>query len=50
MNIIFGPQYRVGEKKTFGSLSGYSYVFEDNAFDNGVTNNANKCFCRKGRP
>ncbi|KAH8345406.1 hypothetical protein KR067_010470, partial [Drosophila pandora] len=40
--------YRVGEKKTFGSLSGYSYVFEDNAFDNGVTNDANKCFCRKG--
>ncbi|XP_017109255.1 scavenger receptor class B member 1 isoform X6 [Drosophila bipectinata] len=40
--------YRVGEKKTFGRLSGYSYVFEDNAFDNGVTNTANKCFCRKG--
>ncbi|XP_044572457.1 scavenger receptor class B member 1 isoform X4 [Drosophila ananassae] len=40
--------YRVGEKKKIGSLSGYSYVFEDNAFDNGVTNDANKCFCRKG--
>ncbi|XP_070068807.1 scavenger receptor class B member 1 isoform X2 [Drosophila takahashii] len=40
--------YRVGEEKTYGSLKGYSYVFEANAFDNGVTNKANKCFCRKG--
>ncbi|XP_052854701.1 scavenger receptor class B member 1 isoform X1 [Drosophila gunungcola] len=40
--------YRVGEEKTYGSLKGYSYMFEENAFDNGVTNKANKCFCRKG--
>ncbi|XP_050746290.1 scavenger receptor class B member 1 isoform X2 [Drosophila biarmipes] len=40
--------YRVGEEKTYGRLKGYSYVFEDNAFDNGETNKANKCFCRKG--
>ncbi|XP_037731854.1 scavenger receptor class B member 1 [Drosophila subpulchrella] len=40
--------YRVGEEKTYGSLKGYSYVFEDNAFDNGVINKANKCFCRRG--
>ncbi|XP_002133269.1 scavenger receptor class B member 1 isoform X1 [Drosophila pseudoobscura] len=40
--------YRVGEQRTFGSLKGYNYVFEDNAFDNGATNEANKCFCRKG--
>ncbi|KAH8272209.1 hypothetical protein KR018_011741, partial [Drosophila ironensis] len=40
--------YRVGGEKTFGSLKGYSYVFEENAFDNGLTNKANKCFCRKG--
>ncbi|XP_039148988.1 scavenger receptor class B member 1 isoform X2 [Drosophila simulans] len=40
--------YRVGNEKTYGSLKGYNYVFEDNAFDNGATNEANKCFCRKG--
>ncbi|ALC40414.1 CG40006 [Drosophila busckii] len=40
--------YRVGEERTFGSLRGYDYVFEDNAFDNGATNEANKCFCRNG--
>ncbi|KAH8389058.1 hypothetical protein KR200_001002, partial [Drosophila serrata] len=40
--------YRVGEEKTYGALKGYNYVFEDNAFDNGVSNEANKCFCRKG--
>ncbi|KAH8421209.1 hypothetical protein KR009_000156 [Drosophila setifemur] len=40
--------YRMGEEKTFGSLKGYSYVFENNAFDNGVTNLDNRCFCRNG--
>ncbi|XP_043063816.1 scavenger receptor class B member 1 isoform X1 [Drosophila ficusphila] len=40
--------YRVGEEITLGSLKGYSYVFEENAFDNGVSNQANKCFCRNG--
>ncbi|XP_034474104.1 scavenger receptor class B member 1 [Drosophila innubila] len=40
--------YRVGEERTFGSLKGYNYVFEDNAFDNGAINEANKCFCRRG--
>ncbi|EDW76211.2 uncharacterized protein Dwil_GK14781 [Drosophila willistoni] len=40
--------YRVGEERTFGSLKGYNYVFEENAFDNGAINEANKCFCRKG--
>ncbi|XP_070140391.1 scavenger receptor class B member 1 isoform X2 [Drosophila kikkawai] len=40
--------YRVGDEKTYGRLKGYNYVFEDNAFDNGVNNEANKCFCRKG--
>ncbi|XP_030377493.1 scavenger receptor class B member 1 isoform X2 [Scaptodrosophila lebanonensis] len=40
--------YRVGEEKTFGSLKGYNYVFEENAFDNGAINEANKCFCRNG--
>ncbi|XP_032595208.1 scavenger receptor class B member 1 isoform X2 [Drosophila grimshawi] len=40
--------YRDGEERTFGSLKGYNYVFEENAFDNGAINEANKCFCRKG--
>ncbi|KAH8251459.1 hypothetical protein KR038_000161, partial [Drosophila bunnanda] len=47
-HILLFIQYRVGEEKTYGSLKGYNYVFEDNAFDNGVSNEANKCFCRKG--
>uniref|UniRef100_A0A1A9W5I5 Scavenger receptor class B member 1 n=1 Tax=Glossina brevipalpis TaxID=37001 RepID=A0A1A9W5I5_9MUSC len=33
---------------TKGSLQGYRYRFEDNAFDNGRYNIKNKCFCRKG--
>ncbi|XP_023158609.1 scavenger receptor class B member 1 isoform X2 [Ceratitis capitata] len=41
--------YRTGEPQTHGSLTGYKYVFEENAFDNGATNEANKCFCRKGK-
>ncbi|XP_051858573.1 scavenger receptor class B member 1 isoform X2 [Drosophila albomicans] len=40
--------YRVGEERTFGSLKGYDYVFEENAFDNGAINEDNKCFCRQG--
>ncbi|TDG46135.1 hypothetical protein AWZ03_007477 [Drosophila navojoa] len=40
--------YRDGEERTFGSLKGYNYVFEENAFDNGAINEANKCFCRHG--
>ncbi|XP_064553706.1 scavenger receptor class B member 1 isoform X1 [Drosophila montana] len=40
--------YRDGEERTFGSLKGYNYVFEENAFDNGAINEANKCFCRRG--
>ncbi|XP_049317422.1 scavenger receptor class B member 1 isoform X1 [Bactrocera dorsalis] len=41
--------YRTGEPQTYGSLTGYKYVFEENAFDNGANNEANKCFCRKGK-
>nr|XP_014102705.1 scavenger receptor class B member 1 isoform X2 [Bactrocera oleae]XP_036226453.1 scavenger receptor class B member 1 isoform X2 [Bactrocera oleae] len=41
--------YRSGEPEKYGSLTGYKYVFEENAFDNGVNNEANKCFCRKGK-
>ncbi|XP_053961153.1 scavenger receptor class B member 1 isoform X1 [Anastrepha ludens] len=41
--------YRTGEPQTYGSLTGYKYVFEENAFDNGINNEANKCFCRKGK-
>ncbi|XP_054083569.1 scavenger receptor class B member 1 isoform X2 [Zeugodacus cucurbitae] len=41
--------YRSGEPQTYGSLTGYKYVFEENAFDNGVNNEANKCFCRKSK-
>ncbi|XP_067620772.1 scavenger receptor class B member 1 isoform X2 [Eurosta solidaginis] len=41
--------HRTGEPQTYGSLTGYKYVFEENAFDNGVHNEANTCFCRKGK-
>ncbi|XP_037958648.1 scavenger receptor class B member 1 isoform X2 [Teleopsis dalmanni] len=41
--------HRVGEEKKYGSLTGYKYVFEENAFDNGAINPDNKCFCRQGK-
>ncbi|XP_065358409.1 scavenger receptor class B member 1 isoform X1 [Calliphora vicina] len=36
------------ERVNVGSLSGYKYVFEENALDNGRINPENKCYCRNG--
>ncbi|KAM7351909.1 scavenger receptor class B member 1 isoform 2-T2 [Cochliomyia hominivorax] len=36
------------ERVQVGSLTGYKYVFEENALDNGRINPENKCFCRHG--
>ncbi|XP_023291780.2 scavenger receptor class B member 1 isoform X1 [Lucilia cuprina] len=41
--------HRSGEERvSVGSLSGYKYIFEENALDNGRINPENKCFCRHG--
>lgn len=39
---------RNSEEQQFGSMTGYTYVFENNSFDNGFLETKNKCFCRKG--
>lgn len=43
-------QFRSGDERiNVGSLTGYKYVFEENALDNGRLNTENKCFCRHGK-
>lgn len=39
---------RIGDETTVGSLSAYKYMFEENSMDNGVYDERNKCFCKKG--
>lgn len=39
---------RNSEERQFGSMMGYTYVFENNSFDNGFEDTKNKCFCREG--
>lgn len=39
---------RRSDETRFGSMTGYTYVFENNSMDNGIVDEKNKCFCRKG--
>ncbi|KAL5282474.1 SCRB5 family protein [Megaselia abdita] len=39
---------RDSEEQRFGSMTGYTYVFEKNSMDNGINETKNQCFCREG--
>lgn len=50
LHIFFSFQLRAdNERYKVGSLSGYKFIFEENAMDNGRINPKNKCFCRHGK-